>query len=152
VESDESVANFDPEFTGMSMADLDLLEDSDFDEHDTSDAWVDSASLSASGMHTHHGPLGSDLVLANMQSSEAKKPIEIKKKRKGLQDTLSISVQDKFKGFSFMGESLANNGFLNSMARERQFDEEAVAEGETHFEDNGRYGRRGRMVNDMELD
>jgi len=163
VESDESVANFDPEFTGMSMADLDLLDDEEIDEEDPSEAWVESASHSNSGFHTPNGPLGSDLGMSSLSGALPKSPIEIKKKKKKpVKDPLSSSVQDNFKGFSFTGESLANNVLLSAMRRE---DEEAVGgDGEEdrvepttedELEDDtrvaGRYGRL-RAAGDMDMD
>lgn len=154
VESDESVANFDPEFTGMSMADLDLLEDSDFDESDLSGAWVESASLSSSGFHAPNGPLGSDLAMSNVHLSGTKTPIEIKKKGKPPKENpLSSSIQDNFKGFSFMGESVANNGFFGAMSRERQLDlEDDESHRDGYYEEDGRYGRRGRIATEMDMD
>ncbi|KAF7789380.1 hypothetical protein EIP86_000324 [Pleurotus ostreatoroseus] len=60
VESDESVANFDPEFTSADMRDAGIEDIMDLDEEDPSEDWVAlSQSLSAT-VHTPNGPLGSD--------------------------------------------------------------------------------------------
>lgn len=57
VESDESVANFDPEFTTTDLNDS-LLGVNDFlDDDDPSEAWV---SRSSSTTHLPNGPLGSE--------------------------------------------------------------------------------------------
>ncbi|KAL0580775.1 Serine/threonine-protein kinase [Marasmius crinis-equi] len=64
VESDESTANFDPEFTGADISDivdLDDDDDGDWDDEDPSEDWV-SASLSSSFSHLGNGPLGSEKV------------------------------------------------------------------------------------------
>ncbi|KAG7097269.1 hypothetical protein E1B28_004635 [Marasmius oreades] len=61
VESDESTANFDPEFTSADISDIvDLGDDDDeeWDDEDPSEDWV-SASLSSS-LHLGNGPLGSE--------------------------------------------------------------------------------------------
>ena len=58
VESDESVANFDPEFTTADVRDQAL---SDWDEEDPSEDWVAlSQSYQSGPVHTPNGPLGSD--------------------------------------------------------------------------------------------
>ncbi|KAK1228898.1 Serine/threonine-protein kinase [Marasmius sp. AFHP31] len=60
VESDESTANFDPEFTTADISDIvDLSDDEgEWDDEDPSEDWV-SQSLSSS-LHLGNGPLGSE--------------------------------------------------------------------------------------------
>jgi len=57
VESDESVANFDPEFTTTDLNDSILGVNDFLDDDDPSEAWV---SRSSSQTHLPNGPLGSD--------------------------------------------------------------------------------------------
>jgi len=59
VESDESVANFDPEFTTTDLNDSGLGVNNFLDDSDPSEAWV-SVSRSSSTTHLPNGPLGSD--------------------------------------------------------------------------------------------
>lgn len=158
VESDESVAHFDPEFTGMSLEDLGVLEDSDFDEDDPSEAWVESASLS-SGFHTPNGPLGSDLAFTIINGSQGPRnnaETRPRKKRptRPRENPLSSSVQENFRGFSYTGESLATN--MLAVNAQRELREEAGFDDfnrrvphrtyEEEFEDDtkvaGRYNRR----------
>ncbi|KAG5220793.1 Serine/threonine-protein kinase [Salix suchowensis] len=59
VESDESTACFDPEFTSADIREIGIEDIVDLDEDDPSEAWV-SRSVSGSYIHTPNGPLGSD--------------------------------------------------------------------------------------------
>ena len=56
VESDESTACFDPEFTSTDLRDVGI---DDFDEDDPSEEWL-AQSFSGNYLHTPNGPLGSD--------------------------------------------------------------------------------------------
>jgi len=191
VESDESVAHFDPEFTGMSLEDLGVLEDSDFDDDDPSGAWVESASLSSS-LHTPIGPLGSDLAFTSINGSGAgavngvatpaaaamgesgsagpasasgsgtRTPVESrenrenrenresrKKKRrppKPRENPLSSSIQENFRGFSYFGESLANNMLAASVQRDLRAEAQEREELEKEFgEGGGMQNQRKRL-------
>ncbi|KAF9653406.1 kinase-like protein [Thelephora ganbajun] len=133
VESDESVANFDPEFTTMDLNDSGLGVNDFLDDNDPSEAWV---SCSASQTHLPNGPLGSDtggrkpsgggLGGFGMTSISSLKPrgIEISKnaQKKGVtinrgsggskgsrgrrddSPPLTSSVQENFRGFTYHGE------------------------------------------------
>lgn len=163
VESDESVACFDPEFTGMSLEDLGVLDDSDFDDDDPSGAWVETASLSAS-LHTPNGPLGSDLTFTSVNGAHPapvnEPPEKLKKKRppKAKENPLSSSIQENFKGFSYCGESVVNNIFSSDIQRELR-DESAFdgfnrrrvqRSGEEELEDDTRVA--GRYNRDVGMD
>ncbi|KAL0949558.1 hypothetical protein HGRIS_009607 [Hohenbuehelia grisea] len=63
VESDESTANFDPEFTSADIRDIGLA-DLDLDEDDTSENWISQSFTGQSYMHTPNGPLGSEYTPA----------------------------------------------------------------------------------------
>ncbi|KAH9844206.1 serine/threonine protein kinase [Rhodofomes roseus] len=121
VESDESVANFDPEFTSADVRDAGPDEIMDLDEEDPSEDWVAlSQSVSAATMHTPNGPLGSDkpsgVVVATVapvtapSAPPAPAGIEIqgqrKKKRGPAGSPLTSSVQENFRGFTYHGESV----------------------------------------------
>ena len=147
VESDESVANFDPEFTTADVRDAgpaDIM-DLDLDEEDPSEDWVAlSQSLTNSTMHTPLGPLGSD-------KPAAPKGIEIAKSKKKRDEAppLTNSVQENFRGFTYHGESIVAppSGILAAKEPEP---EEAVDEGTYPSTDDdldsdspaGRYARR----------
>ena len=134
VESDESVANFDPEFTTTDLNDSGLGVNDFLDDDDPSEAWV---SRSSSQTHLPNGPLGSDttgrkpsgggglggLGMTTISSSRPK-GIEISKNgpKKGVtiskgsggnkgsrgrrdeSPPLTNSVQENFRGFTYHGE------------------------------------------------
>ncbi|SJL01708.1 related to SCH9-serine/threonine protein kinase involved in stress response and nutrient-sensing signaling pathway [Armillaria ostoyae] len=128
VESDESTANFDPEFT---TADLSQVGVDGMDENDPSEDWVMSGSYMGS-LHTPNGPLGSErngsssslgsmhggfgaLSMTNGPPGKSSKGVDIKKAKTGKRKSgnsgrgspLTSSVQEKFRGFSYSGgESL----------------------------------------------
>ena len=130
VESDESVANFDPEFTSTNLNDSGLGVNDFLDEDDPSEAWV---SRSSSQTHLPNGPLGSDSIPRKpsggglgglgMTSISKTKGIEISKSgqkkgvaingggggnkgSRGRRDSppLTSSVQENFRGFTYHGE------------------------------------------------
>lgn len=67
VESDESTACFDPEFTSTDLRDVGI---DNFDEDDPSGEWV-AQSFTGTYIHTPNGPLGSDIrdLQANSQTN-----------------------------------------------------------------------------------
>ena len=133
VESDESVANFDPEFTTTDLNDSGLGVNDFLDDDDPSEAWV---SRSSSMTHLPNGPLGSDTggrkpsggglggfgmtALSNsrpkgieISKNGPKKGVAIKrgsrgsKGSKGKRDEsppLTSSIQENFRGFTYHGE------------------------------------------------
>lgn len=133
VESDESVANFDPEFTTIDLNDSGLGVNDFLDDDDPSEAWV---SRSSSTTHLPNGPLGSDTGVRKpsggalgglgmtsipgtkpkgleMSKNGPKKGVTIKrgsggsKGSRGRRDNsppLTNSVQDHFRGFTYHGE------------------------------------------------
>lgn len=158
VESDESTANFDPEFTSSDLRDVgvDLLDDED----DPSEAWISSVT-SSSHAHTPNGPLGSD----GKASGQAIPSTRARRKQEVHGTPLTSSVQDNFRGFTFSGESVGMS-LAASMLAERALargeqlgDEEAVDDDEAQdvntedeFEDDttfgGRYARRNGARDD----
>ena len=134
VESDESVANFDPEFTTTDLNDSGLGVNDFLDDDDPSEAWV---SRSSSMTHLPNGPLGSDtggrkhsgggglggLAMTSLSSLKAK-GVEISKnaQKKGVKISgggggrkgsrgrrddsppLTSSIQENFRGFTYHGE------------------------------------------------
>ncbi|KAK7695957.1 hypothetical protein QCA50_000596 [Cerrena zonata] len=58
VESDESVANFDPEFTTADVRDAGPIDVNDLDEEDPSEDWVALSQSQIGTSHTPNGPLG----------------------------------------------------------------------------------------------
>ena len=127
VESDESVANFDPEFTSADMRDAGIEDIMDLDEEDPSEDWVAlSQSLTNSTMHTPLGPLGSD-------KPAAPKGIEIAKSKKKRDEAppLTNSVQENFRGFTYHGESIVAPPA--GMLAQKDAPEEAVDEAESPY-------------------
>ncbi|TRM68345.1 putative serine/threonine protein kinase [Schizophyllum amplum] len=139
IDSDESTANFDTEFTNADISEI-IGDDteSEIDEDDPSEAWV-SQSLSESGGHMPLGPLGQERTdpkspaLSRSASGRGTPPpekaektekgsgssgkgggIEIKQKKQRKAATqespLTSSVQEKFKGFTYSGEGSVLNG------------------------------------------
>ncbi|KZW04096.1 kinase-like protein [Exidia glandulosa HHB12029] len=158
VESDESTANFDPEFTSSDLRDVgvDILDDED----DPSEAWINSVSSSAHG-HLPNGPLGSD-GKANVQAIPSTRS---RRKQEARGTPLTSSVQDNFRGFTFSGESVGMSQAASMLADrafargERVGDENAVDDEEfqdtnteDEFEDDttfgGRYARRNGVADD----
>lgn len=133
VESDESVANFDPEFTSTDLNESGLGVHDFLDDDDPSEEWL---SRSASQMHLPNGPLGSDtpgrrpsggalggLGMTSLSGTKTK-GIDISKngQKKGVtinrgnrdnkgsrgrrddSPPLTNSVQENFRGFTYHGD------------------------------------------------
>ncbi|KAM0753060.1 kinase-like protein [Meredithblackwellia eburnea MCA 4105] len=90
VDSDESVANFDPEFTEANLQE-EAPDDVVFDEDDPSADWIDQASRSVS----RNGGIPGDGIA----------PMQMSKPRRGAPGVapLSTSVQENFRGFTYSG-------------------------------------------------
>jgi hypothetical protein len=119
VESDESTANFDPEFTSADIREVgfDVM---DLDDDDPSEDWV-SQSIGGSGfLHTPNGPLGSEKGISPLTTplsplsplgptpTNGHKPQGIKiapkkKKKDPNSSPLTRSVQEEFRGFTYSG-------------------------------------------------
>jgi hypothetical protein len=98
VDSDESTANFDPEFTNSSLADAGINPYED-DGYEAPDAQP--------GKHSYVGPGGS---LAN-QSHMGNAGVAISKPQRPTPTVmqgspLTSSIQENFRGFTYTGESL----------------------------------------------
>ncbi|KII95796.1 hypothetical protein PLICRDRAFT_98198 [Plicaturopsis crispa FD-325 SS-3] len=117
VESDESTANFDPEFTNADVRDV-----CDLDEEDPSEDWVSQSIGNAGFAHTPNGPLGSDRGAGSLTTTSsmttttsplapltpaagiAIQPNGKKSKKKGAAGSpLTNSVQENFRGFTYSG-------------------------------------------------
>ncbi|GAA5843427.1 hypothetical protein JCM11251_002475 [Rhodosporidiobolus azoricus] len=90
VDSDESVANFDPEFTEADLFD-EAPHDVEFDEDDPSADWLEKAS---------------EMGRLQTEKEGRAAPMEIKNNRKERPavQPLSTSMQENFRGFTFSGE------------------------------------------------
>ncbi|KAF8138224.1 kinase-like domain-containing protein [Boletus edulis] len=161
VESDESTANFDPEFTTADIREVGngLDGKGSPDEEDPSEDWT-QASAQGLFLHMPNGPLGSERITISANHSQngpsglaRSQGIQISKRKK--QDLagspLTNSVQENFRGFTYSGgESVVMSmGVLSGGA---ESGDEAVAEEESpeittedEFEDEenfpGRYSR-----------
>ncbi|KAJ8518360.1 hypothetical protein ONZ45_g4546 [Pleurotus djamor] len=158
VESDESTACFDPEFTSADIRDIGI-DDIILDEDDPSANWV-SQSVSSSYIHTPNGPLGSDhpksltngvsaLSIAatghipNGPSGSSNKSvvpqgiqIAPKKKKDHVGTPLTNSVQENFRGFTYSGESVVQPpaGKLNANGHSTSGDEQELPDENTEDE------------------
>jgi serine/threonine protein kinase len=168
VESDESTANFDPEFTTANIKEVGggLDGHGSPDEEDPSEDWLQTQ-VGLPGSHTPNGPLGSDRINQNGLAGHlsplptvAGRAIQIgsRKKQDIAGSPLTNSVQENFRGFTYSGgESVVLPGI---MGREPDDDEdEAVADEEItevttedEFEDResfaGRYSNRRRGIDE----
>lgn len=102
VDSDESVANFDPEFTNSSLQDAGapITDDETFE-------------APQSGKHMFVGPGGSLREASHMASAKSGGGVAIQGGKQGLSGAaggpgsmLTSSVQENFRGFTYTGESL----------------------------------------------
>jgi len=139
VESDESVANFDPEFTTTDVADIGP-EELDLDDEDPSEDWVALSSSQIGTSHTPNGPLGSDrppngnytmtspsvAAAAQASSRSIQVPQKKKKKRDVAGTPLTNSVQENFRGFTYHGESVLPEGAAGLLSEAQLDAEEAV--------------------------
>ncbi|KAF8665581.1 hypothetical protein AX16_000039 [Volvariella volvacea WC 439] len=164
VDSDESVDNFDTEFTSADIRDVGVA-DMDIDEEDPSEDWTMQAA-SNNYTHTPNGPLGSDRQNGlNISSANTPAPstpstsrsIQInkpKKKKDAAGSPLTNSVQENFRGFTYHGREsvVAPMGVLGRRAAEEDsaVDNEEVPDvtTEDEFEDTsksaGRYANARR--------
>ncbi|KZV64842.1 Pkinase-domain-containing protein [Peniophora sp. CONT] len=157
VESDESTANFDPEFTSAAVDDPTLT--GFLDEDDPSANWVQEHS--ANGVYTPQGPLGSERIAAppapGAPGSMAQSiQIGASRPKLGGSPPLTSSVQDEFRGFTYTGESVLNSQAAGRLAEQDQ--EDAVDDDEAEYttEDEaadderpaGRYAKRNGGIED----
>ncbi|KIP07027.1 hypothetical protein PHLGIDRAFT_71720 [Phlebiopsis gigantea 11061_1 CR5-6] len=165
VESDESVANFDPEFTSADVRDAGPAGITDLDEEDPSEAWVSLSQSVGAPIHTPNGPLGSDRPAAAptpaapaAAAAAAAKPIAAPASGKGItigaikkrpESPLTSSVQENFRGFTYHGgESIvpAGAGILKANGTELAVQDDGFSPQDE--EDNeglvGRYANRRR--------
>ncbi|KAL7420623.1 Serine/threonine-protein kinase [Cryptotrichosporon argae] len=157
VDSDESVANFDPEFTNASLADAGVVPQDD-----------EPFSPAAGVRHSYVGPGGS----LNNPSNVNKAGMAITKVQRppnqplgNNNSPLTSSVQENFRGFTYTGESL----LPTSMLAESNMDdvdeegdlEEAVdddddddedEDDEDGVEDKEMDGTRTRRQSDVDMD
>ncbi|GAA5854220.1 hypothetical protein JCM8547_001739 [Rhodosporidiobolus lusitaniae] len=114
VDSDESVANFDPEFTEANLFD-EAPHDVDFDDADPSADWLERAS-----------------EIGRVQAQDRAVPMEIRQQRKERPAVapLSTSVQENFRGFTFSGEgdSMIHHA-AGSLSRLQMTDDDLEPEG-----------------------
>ncbi|KAI0307259.1 serine/threonine protein kinase [Multifurca ochricompacta] len=161
VESDESTANFDPEFTSADVSQIGLAGELNLDDDDPSGDWV-SQSVSGGQMYTPHGPLGSDRTPASSAAG-----IKIQQKRRGrdlaASPPLTNSVQENFRGFTYSGESESLIARVVTRLTEKDNRENAVADEDVAYPTTddealdasthaGRYSKRNGYLNDFDDD
>ncbi|KAF9221905.1 Pkinase-domain-containing protein [Gyrodon lividus] len=162
VESDESTANFDPEFTTADIREVGngLDGSGSPDEEDPSEDWIQTGAQAFS--HTPNGPLGSDRLaiphgLQNGSNGSQGIQIGNRKKRDIAGSPLTNSVQENFRGFTYSGgESLVMSALRRRGDEEEEEeaidddDDELTAEDEFEDEESiaGRYSDRRRGIDD----
>ncbi|KAI9574915.1 kinase-like domain-containing protein [Boletus coccyginus] len=160
VESDESTANFDPEFTTADIREVGngLDGKGSPDEADPSEDWTQAGGQGLS--HTPNGPLGSDRMTISASHPQngsnglsRSQGIQISKRRKQDLDgsPLTNSVQENFRGFTYSGgESVVTP--MGIFGRRTESEDEAIDDEDTpeittedEFEDEesfaGRYSK-----------
>jgi hypothetical protein len=97
VESDESVANFDPLFTSSDLRDIPF-------------EWGNEASAPSSSGHSYNGPGGGISSAAAKGTASGAGSMAIKPTRPPIAPTggspLTSSIQENFRGFTYTGESM----------------------------------------------
>lgn len=170
VESDESTANFDPEFTTADIKEVGggLDGHGSPDEEDPSEDWTQTQG-GLPGSHMPNGPLGSDRInqngpaglpspLPNVNGAGRAIQIGSRKKQDIAGSPLTNSVQENFRGFTYSGgESVVLQGIMGGDPADDE--EEAVSDEEVpevttedEFEDRerfaGRYSNRRRGIDE----
>ncbi|GMK59657.1 hypothetical protein CspeluHIS016_0802630 [Cutaneotrichosporon spelunceum] len=140
VDSDESVANFDPEFTNSTLeeAGINVYEDEDY--------------MPQPGRHSYVGPGGSlskpsGMGMAINKSKPPAQPIN--------GSPLTSSVQENFRGFTYTGESLVPHSFLGEHSMdylEEEDNEEAVEDDDEYSDEESMEGQRTRRQSDVEME
>ncbi|ADV25661.1 AGC/AKT protein kinase [Cryptococcus gattii Ru294] len=133
VDSDESVANFDPEFTNSSLLDAGIV------PWDDVNANIDPGTASQAGKHSYLGPgagLNGSVPGGGVAINKAQRP--------GLPGAngspLTSSVQENFRGFTYTGESLMPQSMLADHSMDSDSDNEnAVDDDEDDDEDEEEY-------------
>ncbi|GAA5921780.1 hypothetical protein JCM3775_001817 [Rhodotorula graminis] len=140
VDSDESVANFDPEFTEANLFD-EAPHDVEWDDDDPSADWIDRARMLGGRSHDHGG--AGHKEGAGAGGAPAPAPLEIKQQQRASRPAaqpLSSSMQENFRGFTFSGETEsmihhAAGGFSRLGLEE---DDDPAAPGQMNDEDRRR--------------
>ncbi|EUC67414.1 Serine/Threonine kinase catalytic domain protein [Rhizoctonia solani AG-3 Rhs1AP] len=137
VESDESTACFDPEFTSADLKETGV--DALLDEDDPSDQWVASVGAT-NGRPSFNGPNG------GAKGMEITNTAATKKSQRERGSPLTKSVQENFRGFTYSGESMvaAAAGILGEdyEPEEDDVEEEAEEAGtDSEWEDEAPAGR-----------
>lgn len=146
VDSDESVANFDPEFTNSTLAEagVDIYDD-------------DHYAGPEPGRHQYVGPGGS-LSNPSYMGQAAGMAIN-KSQRPPAQNIngspLTSSVQENFRGFTYTGESLVPASFLADQGMgdvEEEDNEEAVEDDDEYSDEDSMDGQRTRRQSDVDME
>jgi hypothetical protein len=137
VESDESTANFDPEFTSADVREsgIDAFA---FDEEDPSESWAASFGVTNGSTHSFHGPSGGIGSAMEIKKTGAKKANGANGAGGRGISPLTSSVQENFRGFTYQGESMIQHaaGLLGE-DRKNGGDEEAVDDDDGEERVNG---------------
>lgn len=144
VESDESTACFDPEFTSADLKETGV--DALLDDDDPSDQWV-AAVGENNGRPSFNGPNG------GVKGMEITNGAGAKKTQRERGSPLTSSVQENFRGFTYSGESMvaAAAGILGEDYEPEEEDveeEEEEAGTDSEWEDEnpaGRYSRQKKV-------
>ncbi|WVR06620.1 hypothetical protein IAU60_003652 [Kwoniella sp. DSM 27419] len=150
VDSDESVANFDPEFTNSSLLDAGIV------------PWDEEDPVQQPGKHSYLGPGGSlsnpsHMANAGMAINKTQRP----PLATAAGSPLTSSVQENFRGFTYTGESLMPTSMLAEQQMDSDSDNENAVdeddEDEEDDDDEDEYGDdvdglRTRRQSDVDMD
>ncbi|WWC71066.1 uncharacterized protein I206_105019 [Kwoniella pini CBS 10737] len=154
VDSDESVANFDPEFTNSSLIEAGII------------PWEENESTQQPpGKHSYLGPGGSLSSASHMNNAAPGMAIN-KTQRPPLPGAsgspLTSSVQENFRGFTYTGESLMPQSMLAEQQMDSDSDPENAVDDEDDEEDDDEDeyeedegdtdGLRTRRQSDVDMD
>ncbi|WRT68083.1 uncharacterized protein IL334_005058 [Kwoniella shivajii] len=156
VDSDESVANFDPEFTNSSLIEAGIV------------PWEDNESISDSqssqtSKHAYLGPGGSLSSASHMNAGMAINKSQRPPLPGASGSPLTSSVQENFRGFTYTGESLMPHSMLAEQqmdsddsdtenAVDDEDDEDEEEEEEEYEDEADGDGLRTRRQSDVEMD
>ncbi|GHJ90085.1 hypothetical protein NliqN6_6487 [Naganishia liquefaciens] len=159
VESDESVANFDPLFTSSDLRDIPF----EWGVGDIGGSGGGSGGATSSSGHSYNGPGGGISASGGSKTTSGAGSMAIKPTRPPLAPAggspLTSSIQENFRGFTYTGESMLPMSSL-ALAHNEEYeggsDEEAIQEEDEEYEysrdgDNDD-GSRTRRQSDVDME
>lgn len=127
VESDESTANFDPEFTEADLKEQGIDFDDEEDDEGVADAFSQLTvgnTITNTGAESGQKTPPSSAQAPKAAAAPSKPGVEINKKDGAAGSSpITSSVQENFRGFTYMGESVIGQA-AGLLGRDRKADKE----------------------------